>query len=121
MRLATASLCLLLVLTLPAAAQPLPAGAERDLWCGIAFDVMTRDAPADTTDEKRAAAAAYVDGGRRLRDRAELALLESGWTEETVSGFAARLDTEVVRSINESADRYPPRFTFQECSALIGQ
>ena len=48
-----------LVLTLvvaPAAAfaQEVPAEAQMDLWCGTAFELMTRDAPAANAEDQAA-------------------------------------------------------------------
>jgi len=40
---------LLVLLPMAALGQEVPVEAERDLWCGIAFRLMTRDIPADIT------------------------------------------------------------------------
>ena len=40
--------------------------SQMDMWCGTAFELMTRDAPADATPEKLASAKVYADGGQLL-------------------------------------------------------
>jgi hypothetical protein len=113
---------LLLLLPVVAVAQEVPLEAERDLWCGTALKLMTRDVPADITPEKQAAASVYAEGGQRLIDRAIPIYLESGYAPEVLDSFRARLETQVGRVVNGSdggSDDAP--YTFQDCAALIGQ
>lgn len=116
-----------LVLTLvlaPAAAfaQEVPAEAQMDLWCGTAFELMTRDAPADATPEKLAAAKVYADGGALLVNRALPIYLESGYSDAALADLRADLEAAVGRVVNGSTrSGEEPAFSFQDCSALIGQ
>jgi hypothetical protein len=113
---------LLVLLPVAALAQEVPAVAERDLWCGTALKLMTRDVPADITPEKQAAANVYAEGGQRLIDRAIPIYLESGYSSDMLDSFRARLEGQVSKVVNGSdggSDDAP--YTFQDCSALIGQ
>ena len=113
---------LLMLMPIAAVAQEVPLEAERDLWCGTALKLMTRDVPADTTPEKQAAANIYAEGGQRLIDRAIPIYLESGYSPEALESFRARLEGQVGRVVNGSdggSDDAP--YTFQDCAALIGQ
>jgi hypothetical protein len=106
----------------PVLAQSVPDEAEMDLWCGTAFELMTRDAPADATPEKLAAAQVYADGGAFLVSRALPIYLESGYTNETLDSFRADLAEAVGRAVNGTTRAgEEPAYSFQDCSALIGQ
>ena len=113
---------LLLLLPAVALAQEVPMEAERDLWCGTALMQMTRDVPADITPEKQAAADVFSDGGQRLIDRAIPIYLESGYSPEALETFRGRLTAQINRIVNGvggGSDDAP--YSFQDCSALIGQ
>lgn len=119
---AVAALVLLIVSLAPARAQEIPQQALMDMWCGTAFVMMAGAAPSDATAEQLAEAGSYAEGGKRLIDRAIPIFLESGYTDSALASFRARLEADVDRSINgggsamEDAD-----YSFQDCSALIGQ
>lgn len=113
---------LLLLMPAVALAQEVPTEAERDLWCGTALQQMTRDVPADITPEKQAAADVFAEGGQRLIDRAIPIYLESGYSPEALESFRSRLAAQVNRVVNGvggGGDDAP--YSFQDCSALIGQ
>jgi hypothetical protein len=113
-----------IVMLVPVAAfaQEVPAEAKMDLWCGTAFELMTREAPADATPEKLAAAKVYADGGAFLVSRALPIFLESGYTDEALARYRADLETSVGRVIDGPARAgEDAAYTFQDCSALIGQ
>ena len=117
---------LVLLLPVVAVAQEVPLEAERDLWCGTALKLMTRDMPADITPEKQAAANVYAEGGQRLIDRAIPIYLESGYAPEALESLRARLEGQVGRVVNgtgggTNAGSNDAPYTFQDCSALIGQ
>jgi hypothetical protein len=113
---------LLMLLPIAAIGQEVPVEAERDLWCGIAFTLMTRDIPADITPEKQAAANIYAEGGQRLIDRAIPIYLESGYAPEALDSLRARLEVQVGRVVNGNGGTSTDApYTFQDCSALIGQ
>lgn len=110
------------LLPVAAFAQDVPDEAVMDLWCGTAFDLMTRDAPADATAEKLASARIYADGGQLLIQRAIPIFLESGYTDEALASYRADLETTVGRVVNGSARAgEDAAYSFQDCSALIGQ
>lgn len=113
---------LLLFVPAVALAQEVPTEAERDLWCGTALTQMTRDIPADITLEKRAAAEVFAEGGQRLIDRAIPIYLESGYSPEALETLRGRLVAQVNRVVNgaDGGNSDPP-YSFQDCSALIGQ
>lgn len=104
-----------------AVAQEVPAQAEMDLWCGTAFEVMTKDAPADATPEKLAAADVYAQGAQRLIDRALPIYLESGYDDAQLAALRTQLEHDIGEAINEAPGEDGPKYSFQDCSALIGQ
>lgn len=107
---------------LAAKAQEVPPEARMDMWCGTAFALMTRDAPADATPEKLASAAVYADGGERLIQRAIPIFLESGYSDTALADYRADLEDSIGRIVNGSARASDDAtFSFQDCSALIGQ
>ena len=112
----------LALLPVAALAQEVPAEAQMDMWCGTAFELMTRDAPADATPEKLASAKVYADGGALLLQRAIPIYLESGYTDEALAKYRGDLEDSIGRVVNGSARASDDAaFSFQDCSALIGQ
>ncbi len=113
---------LVMLVPIAAQAQEVPAEAQMDMWCGTAFELMTRDAPADQTPEKLTAAQVYADGGARLIQRAIPIYLESGYSDTALAEYRADLETTISRVVNGSArPSDDTAFSFQDCSALIGQ
>lgn len=113
---------LALTLPLPAQAQEVPPEARMDMWCGTAFDMMTRDAPGDATPEKLASAQVYADGGQLLVQRAIPIYLESGYTDAALAEYRADLESSIGRVVNGSTRATDDSdYSFQDCSALIGQ
>jgi hypothetical protein len=105
-----------------AMAQEVPAEAQMDMWCGTAFELMTRDAPADATPEKLAAAKVYADGGQLLLQRAIPIYLEAGYTDEALADYRDDLEASIGRVVNGSTRATDDAaYSFQDCSALIGQ
>jgi|JI10StandDraft_1071094.scaffolds.fasta_scaffold2590259_1 hypothetical protein len=108
----------LLLLAGAASAQDVPEQTAMDLWCGIAFGIVSSDAPVDVTAEQQGIIDQYRQGGEQLVAKAKTAHLESGFTEES---FASRLETlkaDVVVQVNATDNSAP--YTFEACSALIG-
>lgn len=115
-------LAALIVLPLAAIGQEIPPEARMDMWCGTAFDLMTRDAPADATAEKLASAKLYADGGELLLQRAIPIYLESGYTDQRLAEYRADLEDSIGRVVNGTGRATDDAaFSFQDCSALIGQ
>lgn len=103
-----------------ALAQEVPSAAAKDMWCGTAFLVMTGNPPPDATPQKLAEANVYAEGGQRLIDRAIPIYLESGYTDEALGAYRDKLEAGIGRSIG-GVGGDDPRYSFQDCSALIGQ
>jgi hypothetical protein len=101
-----------------ALAQEVPAAAERDLWCGTAFELMVADEPADASP----AAEPYVEGAKRLIQRALPIYLESGYSDAALATYRERLEASVSRVVNgggwRDRDQSP---SFEDCKALLGQ
>ena len=116
-------LALLLVLAPVAAlAQEVPPEAERDLWCGTAFELLVADEPADASAEKRAAAKPYQDGAKLLIQRALPIYLEAGFSDAALLTYRQKLEASVSRVINggswNDSEQSP---SFEDCKALLGQ
>jgi len=114
---------LLLVLAPAAAfAQEVPAEAERDLWCGTAFELLVADQPADASPEKLAAAKPFEEGAKRLIQRALPIYLESGYSDAALLSYRARLEARVSGVVNgggwSDGDQSP---SYEDCKALLGQ
>jgi hypothetical protein len=89
---------------------------SRNLWCGLAFRIVTEEAPSENQD--KAVVRQYAEGGRTLLAAAEDAYRAGGYSAEA---FAAHLElraAEIAAEVN-AADK-PTEFSFEECSALIG-
>jgi len=112
----------LVLLAGAAMAQEVPAEAERDLWCGTAFELMVADEPADASPEKLAAARPYQEGAALLIQRALPIYLESGYSDAALATYRAKLEASVSRVVNggswRDADQSP---SFEDCKALLGQ
>ena len=103
-------------------AQEVPQAAQMDMWCGTAFLLMTREAPTDAGAEKLAEARVYAEGGQRLVDRAIPIYLESGYTDDALTLFRSKLEAGIDRAINGAGNAMEDAaYSFQDCSALIGQ
>jgi hypothetical protein len=101
-----------------ALAQDVPEATAKDLWCGIAFGIISSDAPVDVTEEQKGIIEAYRLGGDELVSRAKTAHLERGFTEETFAGRVESLKIDVTAQVNATDNSAP--YTFEACSALIG-
>ncbi len=95
-----------------------PADAQKDLWCGTAFGLMLKEAPAEKGGDQTGLKDAFKAGSAGLIERALPIYLESGYSNETLEAFRLKLEGEVSRTIN-GGETGP--YTFQDCSALIGQ
>ena len=105
-----------------ALAQEVPQAAQMDMWCGTAFVLMTREAPADAGAEKLAEARVFAEGGQRLIDRAIPIYLESGYTDDALALLRDKLGASIDRAINGAGNAMEDAaYSFQDCSALIGQ
>jgi hypothetical protein len=108
----------LLLLTTAALAQDVPEQTSMDLWCGIAFGIVSADAPTDVNAEQQAVIDQFRQGGVDLLAKAKAVHLESGFTEESFATQLASVTTDVNTQVNASDNS--ARYTFEACSALIG-
>jgi len=101
-----------------AVAGALLAGAAVWVFRAPAPDI----APADATPEKLASAKVYADGGQLLLQRAIPIYLEAGYNDEALADYRQDLENSIGRVVNGSARANDDAaFSFQDCSALIGQ
>jgi len=114
----------LVLLAGAAFAQEVPEETARDLWCGIAFGIVSADAPVDVTKEQQGIIDAYRDGGVELVSRAKVAHLERGYNEDSFNKRVETLSAEIAEIFNSaaqvSASKTSAPYTFEACSALIG-
>jgi hypothetical protein len=107
----------LLGILAPARAQEMPETVHRDLWCGLALTLLAEDAPADATDEQRALAARFAEGGTMLTDRARAALLETGLSDDALDRRTEQMREAVADAVNRATAE--PAYSFEECAALL--
>jgi hypothetical protein len=107
-----------LLLASAASAQEVAEESSKDLWCGIAFGIITAEAPADATAEQQALIQQFTDGGLMLVDRAKTVHLDSGFTEETFASHLETLTAEVNTQVHAAGNT--ATYSFEECSALLG-
>lgn len=107
-----------------ALAQEVPEATAMDLWCGLAFGIVSSDAPVDVTSEQRGVIDAYRRGGEELVNRAKAAHLERGYSEQTFGSRVETLTAEINATFNGAAQvnagGNATPYTFEACSALIG-
>lgn len=114
-------LALLLTVPFPALAQDVPAAREQDLWCGAAFTLAVRDVPETAAPEIKTVTEPYRLGAEMLVGRARAAFLEFGYTEEAFVDLLAQTEAEVDKELASTDPSVAPRFSFEDCAALIGQ
>jgi hypothetical protein len=107
----------LLLLSTAAFAQEVPEATKMDLWCGLAFSIVSEDAPGDATADQKAIIERFAEGGRQLTDRAKAIYLESGFTEENLNAHVDTLRAEVTSQVDST--EIPAPYSFEECSALL--
>ena len=98
-------------------AQEIPEETQKDLWCGLAFTHVATDAPGDATEEQKALAERFAEGGKVLTDRARAVLLESGYSDEALEKHIETLTAEVVEAVDRAAAE--PTYSYEECAALL--
>lgn len=101
-----------------ALAQEAPEAAKKDLWCGIAFNIVAADIPSDATDEQKAVVKQFTEGAVMLIDRATAAHLEAGYDEAGFATYKAEREAQVTAQVNMTGDQAD--YSFEECSALLG-
>lgn len=119
-RFAVSFVAVSLLLVAPLRAQEVPLAAQKDLWCGTAFELMTRDAGVGQDGKPPPAAAPYIEGSQMLIKRALPIYLESGYSDDALATLRARLEADVARAIDGKGESQGAPYSFQDCSALIG-
>jgi hypothetical protein len=99
-------------------AQDVPEDSKKDLWCGLAFGIVSADVPADVTPEQQTIIDQYKTGGEGLVAKAKAVHLESGYTEETYATYEATLKEDVRTQVSSTENT--AAYSFEECSALLG-
>jgi hypothetical protein len=107
-----------LLLSSVALSQEVAEESAKDLWCGLAFGIISAEAPTDVNEQQQALVKQYTDGGLMLVDRAKVAHLASGFTEETFAAHVETLSAEVNTQVHAAGNT--ATYSFEECSALIG-
>jgi hypothetical protein len=106
------------LLATAAFAQEAPEAAKKDLWCGIAFNIVASDIPSDATDEQKAVIEQYVAGATMLVERATTAHMEAGYDAAGFAAHKAEREAHVTTQVNMTGDGAD--YSFEECSALLG-
>jgi hypothetical protein len=124
MRRLSLAAALLLATAAPAAAQVVPDEAVRDLWCGLAFEIISRDVPPDASEVQLQIVDRYRDGARTLVDRALVAHLAAGYSEPALevhrADMVAEIEGQMAATPGEgSAEPLP--YSFEECAKLVTQ
>jgi hypothetical protein len=107
-----------LLLSTAAISQEVAEESAKDLWCGLAFGIISAEAPTDVSAEQQALIQQYADGGLMLVDRAKTAHLASGYTEESFATHLETLTADVNTQVHAPGNT--AKYSFEECSALIG-
>lgn len=106
------------LLTTAALAQEAPEAAKKDLWCGIAFGILSADVPADAAEETKALAQQFADGSVMLIERATAAHMEAGYD---AAGFAAhKAEREAHVAANMAGPEPDYDYKYEDCTLLIG-
>jgi hypothetical protein len=109
-----------LALASPAPAQEIPEATAKDFWCGIAFDMASRDVPADAAPEVLSVTTPYKTGAETLLGRAKAIYLESGYTEEAFAALRTETEAEIAAQLASTDPAIEPQYSFEDCAALIG-
>jgi hypothetical protein len=89
---------------------------NRNLWCGLAFEIATTDAPPENLDKQLVRQ--YAEGAKVLLAAAEEAYRAGGYSEAAFREHLKTRTAEIEGEVNSTEK--PPEFSFEECSALIG-
>lgn len=113
-------LALVPALLLPAVAlaQEVPDAAKKDLWCGIAFAIISADVPADTTEENKAMAKQFAEGSGMLIDRATTAHIAAGYDEAGFATYKAEQEKHVAENMGGPEASY--EYKYEDCATLLG-
>lgn len=112
---------LIAALALLAAATPALAldgieAADRDLWCGLAIDLVVNERPDDSAIDT-ATLGWLVSGAERLIGRGEAAYLERGFSQATLTKRREELARDVGIELSTPAEDEP--HSYEECRALF--
>jgi len=107
------AIVLLAVAATPAVAQPVPAEADKLLWCASAFYWLAGTA-ADAGDTEEAAM--YDRWSKRLLEIGSASLISSGFQPDTIEELVTRYDEAALVQL---ADNTAPH-DIATCPALLG-
>lgn len=106
------------LLTTSAFAQEAPEAAKKDLWCGIAFGILSADVPADAAEETKVMVQKFADGSVMLIERATAAHLEAGFDEASFATHKAEREAHVAANMAGPEPDYD--YKYEDCTVLIG-
>lgn len=101
----------------PALSQEMADATRMDLWCGLALTLVAEGAPGDATEEQKALAARFAEGGLMLTDRAKALLLESGFSDDQLAAQVETMGADADAAVNRADTE--PAYSFEECAALL--
>lgn len=110
----------LLLTAAPVLAQDVPESVRKDLWCGIAFTLASRDVPEDAAPEVLAEVLPYERAAQSLMEKTKSDHLEAGYTEEAYTTYELEQEAEVSRALASTDPALAPPYTFEDCAELIG-
>jgi hypothetical protein len=106
-----------LAIATSAIAQEAPDESKKDLWCGLAFGIVSADAPQDADPATKAMVEQFRDGGLKLVEQAKAVHLESGYTEETYTAYVTTLTEDIRKQVTETPDS--ALYSFEDCRVLL--
>jgi len=92
------------------------AAAKRDLWCGLALDLVVDERPSDSAIDT-ATLERLTAGAEGLIRRGEAAYLELGYSDAALALERETLAQRVASELGTAAEDEP--FSYEECRALI--
>jgi hypothetical protein len=107
-----------LLLSTAALAQEAPEAAKKDLWCGIAFNILLADVRADAPEETKAQAKVIADGSAMLIERATAAHMEAGFNAADFATHKAEQEAHVAANMAGPEPEYD--YKYQDCADLLG-
>lgn len=101
----------------PAQAQEVPEQARRDLWCGIAFGIVSADASAAASGDDKAIVERLADGSAMLLERAFAAHLALGYSEAAFAARKAEQEALVAAALSDAGHDHD--YSYEDCRTLI--
>ncbi len=115
-RLLAATVTALVLSTSPGLALSAIEAADRDLWCGLALELVVTERPADSAIEP-AVLARLTAGAEQLLARGASSYLELGYSERVVEAKREELAQRVEAQLGTALKDEP--FSYEECRTLL--